>query len=90
MDNVQTPLFIPASSTAKGSGLAAGTPSLNIDDIFGDCFFTPSGETVFLDHEDGDAIGEMCEKGRFFCLAVKSSKVKCSESGAAGSGHPQP
>ena len=66
MDNVQTPLFVPASSSnsaIKGSGsngaaVAPGT-SLNIDDIFGDCFFTPNGETVFLDHDDEGAIGEL-------------------------------
>ena len=65
MDNVQTPLFIPASSAAAGPKGSApgGAPSLNIDDIFGDCFFTPSGETVFLDHDDGGAIGERVREG---------------------------
>jgi len=41
---------IPGVSTATAQALAAGRAgsSLNLDEIFGDCFFTPEGETVFL------------------------------------------
>lgn len=39
----------PLSSTAATALAQRGTPAtLNMDDIFGDCFFTPEGETVFL------------------------------------------
>lgn len=39
----------PLSNTAATALATRGTPAtLNLDDIFGDCFFTPEGETVFL------------------------------------------
>jgi|Transcript_12391 PAS domain S-box-containing protein len=40
---------VPGMSTATAAAVAQrGTPAtLNLDDIFGDCFFTPEGETVF-------------------------------------------
>ncbi|GMH72875.1 hypothetical protein TrLO_g7031 [Triparma laevis f. longispina] len=47
---VKTPFFTQAG--ASGSGGAGGAAALNIDDLFGDCFFTPNGETVFLDQSD--------------------------------------
>lgn len=52
--NIRPPQF----TAANGPGLSAptsaavqnrGTPStLNLDDIFGDCFFTPEGDAIFL------------------------------------------
>jgi len=41
---------LPPLSNAAATAIATrGTPAtLNLDDIFGDCFFTPEGETVFL------------------------------------------
>lgn len=44
---------LPPLSTAASNAIAQrGTPAtLNLDDIFGDCFFTPDGETVFLSDE---------------------------------------
>jgi PAS domain S-box-containing protein len=37
------------SASAAAAVQSRGTPStLNLDDIFGDCFFTPEGEAVFL------------------------------------------
>jgi len=36
----------PLSSTAQLA--LEARPQINLDDIFGDCFFTPEGETVFL------------------------------------------
>lgn len=37
------------SAAAEAAVRARGTPAtLNLDDIFGDCFFTPEGDTVFL------------------------------------------
>lgn len=38
---------IPPLSAAAQAALES-RPQINLDDIFGDCFFTPEGETVFL------------------------------------------
>ena len=52
--NIRPPQFVPANLPGMSSGAAAavqtrGTPStLNLDDIFGDCLFTPEGEAIFL------------------------------------------
>ena len=49
--NIQAPTFsaAPLSAQAQQAVSARGTPAtLNLDDIFGDCFFTPEGDTVFL------------------------------------------
>lgn len=43
---VKTPFFTQAG--ASSSGGAGGAAALNIDDLFGDCFFTPNGETGTL------------------------------------------
>ena len=45
-------------STATAAAVAQrGTPAtLNLDDIFGDCFFTPDGETVFQGEEIQDSV----------------------------------
>ncbi len=50
---IRPPQFIAAGVPLSASTSAAvqtrGTPStLNLDDIFGDCFFTPEGEAIFL------------------------------------------
>lgn len=52
--NIRPPQFIAAgvpglSVSTSAAVQARGTPStLNLDDIFGDCFFTPEGEAIFL------------------------------------------
>ena len=53
--NIRPPQFVAAgfpgglSTSAAAAVQSRGTPStLNLDDIFGDCFFTPEGEAVFL------------------------------------------
>eukprot|EP00571_Detonula_confervacea_P012375 CAMPEP_0172302696 /NCGR_PEP_ID=MMETSP1058-20130122/4351_1 /TAXON_ID=83371 /ORGANISM="Detonula confervacea, Strain CCMP 353" /LENGTH=453 /DNA_ID=CAMNT_0013013271 /DNA_START=62 /DNA_END=1423 /DNA_ORIENTATION=- len=52
--NIRPPQFIAAgvpglSASATAAVQSRGTPStLNLDDIFGDCFFTPEGEAIFL------------------------------------------
>ena len=52
--NIRPPQFIAAgvpglSASASSAVQSRGTPStLNLDDIFGDCFFTPEGEAIFL------------------------------------------
>lgn len=52
--NIRPPQFIAAgvpglSASASAAVQSRGTPStLNLDDIFGDCFFTPEGEAIFL------------------------------------------
>ena len=53
--SVKTPFFVSASATgtsAPGTQAAA----LNIDDLFGDCFFTPNGETG--ERKEGGGEGE--------------------------------
>ena len=53
-NNIRPPQFIAAgipglSSSNSAGGQALGTPAtLNLDDIFGDCFFTPDGDAIFL------------------------------------------
>jgi PAS domain S-box-containing protein len=48
--NVQAPTFVaPLSKEAQQAVQSRGNPnSLNLDDIFGECFFTPDGDAVFL------------------------------------------
>lgn len=59
----QAPCFtssVPPMSAATSQAVATrGTPAtLNLDDIFGDCFFTPKGDAVFLsDQVDNDNEG---------------------------------
>ena len=52
MNDIRPPQFIAASVPAASSSMVQqqrGTPGgLNLDDIFGDCFFTPEGEAIFL------------------------------------------
>jgi len=45
----------PLSSTAQLA--LEARPQINLDDIFGDCFFTPEGETVFL-NETSETVRE--------------------------------
>ena len=50
----------PQLSASTAAAVASrGTPAtLNLDDIFGDCFFTPEGDAVFLgDQAEGGADG---------------------------------
>ena len=53
-NNIRPPQFVAASgpglsANASSAVQSRGTPStLNLDDIFGDCFFTPEGEGIFL------------------------------------------
>ena len=52
-NNIRPPQFIaagvPGFSASNSGGGQAGTPAtLNLDDIFGDCFFTPDGDAIFL------------------------------------------
>jgi len=54
--NIQAPLFLPPLSS-QADQATRGLVSLNLDEIFGDCFFTPDGDTVFLSEAaDPDAI----------------------------------
>eukprot|EP00550_Attheya_septentrionalis_P010347 CAMPEP_0198281146 /NCGR_PEP_ID=MMETSP1449-20131203/1124_1 /TAXON_ID=420275 /ORGANISM="Attheya septentrionalis, Strain CCMP2084" /LENGTH=518 /DNA_ID=CAMNT_0043976785 /DNA_START=346 /DNA_END=1902 /DNA_ORIENTATION=+ len=48
-NNNTTNAVAPLSSSSLQAVANKGTPAtLNLDDIFGDCFFTPDGDTVFL------------------------------------------
>ena len=54
VNSIQAPTFsaAPLSSHAQHALSTRGTPAtLNLDDIFGDCFFTPEGDTVFLSEQ---------------------------------------
>jgi len=61
---VQAPqFFAPLSQQTQHAVSTRGTPStLNLDDIFGDCFFTPEGDTVFLSEgqQQDQLIGSDC------------------------------
>lgn len=48
--NIQAPTFLaPLSQQTQHAVSTRGTPAtLNLDDIFGDCFFTPEGDQIFL------------------------------------------
>lgn len=46
LNHIRTPQFIVAGVPAVQQ--RGTTASLNLDDIFGDCFFTPEGEAIFL------------------------------------------
>jgi len=47
--NIQAPLFLPSIMSSQADQASKqGLITLNLDEIFGDCFFTPDGETVFL------------------------------------------
>jgi|AntRauTorckE5430_2_1112549.scaffolds.fasta_scaffold13743_1 hypothetical protein len=56
--NIQHPTFLqPLTQGTQHAVQTRGTPStLNLDDIFGDCFFTPEGDQIFLseNHNDDD------------------------------------
>lgn len=57
--NVQPPNFAPFSSQTQQAVATRGTPAtLNLDDIFGDCFFTPEGDAVFLSETAPAATGD--------------------------------
>lgn len=66
MSNLPTaPIFtshLPGLSTSASAAVAQrGTPAtLNLDDIFGDVFFTPDGDTVFMGEQEG---GEVLPSG---------------------------
>ncbi|GFH56625.1 hypothetical protein CTEN210_13101 [Chaetoceros tenuissimus] len=53
--NIQPPTFVaPLSQSTQHAVQTRGTPAtLNLDDIFGDCFFTPDGDQIFLSENPG-------------------------------------
>ena len=53
--NIQAPLF--HSAYVQADQTSGGEVTLNLDEIFGDCFFTPDGNTIFLSEtNDPDAL----------------------------------
>lgn len=52
--NIQHPTFVaPLSQQSLHAVQTRGNPStLNLDDIFGDCFFTPEGDQIFLSENE--------------------------------------
>lgn len=60
-NSIQAPTFSAATQHAVAT---KGTPAtLNLDDIFGDCFFTPEGDTVFLSEQSNYDSGNLGELG---------------------------
>lgn len=53
--SIVAPTFLaPLSQQTQQAVISRGTPStLNLDDIFGDCFFTPEGDQIFLSETQG-------------------------------------
>mmetsp|Transcript_3952 Transcript_3952/g.7601 ORF Transcript_3952/g.7601 Transcript_3952/m.7601 type:complete len:450 (+) Transcript_3952:468-1817(+) len=51
---IQPPTFVaPLSQQSQHAIQTRGNPStLNLDDIFGDCFFTPEGDQIFLSENE--------------------------------------
>jgi hypothetical protein len=51
---IQHPTFVaPLSQQSQHAVQTRGNPStLNLDDIFGDCFFTPEGDQIFLSENE--------------------------------------
>jgi preprotein translocase subunit SecD len=54
--HIVAPTFLaPLSQPTQQAVSTRGTPStLNLDDIFGDCFFTPEGDQIFLSESQND------------------------------------
>lgn len=52
--HIQHPTFVaPLSQQSQHAVQTRGNPStLNLDDIFGDCFFTPEGDQIFLSENE--------------------------------------
>lgn len=71
------PTFAPSVPNMSASAAAAvaqrGTPAtLNLDDIFGDVFFTPDGDTVFMgEQQDEQAVLPSGEKDNVAPVASK-------------------
>ncbi|KAL7458453.1 hypothetical protein ACHAWC_011053 [Mediolabrus comicus] len=76
--NIRPPQFIAAgvpglSASASAAVQSRGTPStLNLDDIFGDCFFTPEGEAVFLSENPQMQQGSILASGESVPAQVAS------------------
>lgn len=54
---VKPPQFLAPLSHQAQHAVSTRTSTLNFDDIFGDCFFTPEGDTVFLSDTQGADAG---------------------------------
>ena len=89
----------PQLSASTAAAVASrGTPAtLNLDDIFGDCFFTPEGDAVFLgDQAEGGADGSQGGGGvvasaeavptRMASRPAPDAAAASAPAGAAGSG----
>lgn len=63
--NIQPPTFVaPLSQSTEHAVQTRGTPAtLNLDDIFGDCFFTPDGDQIFLSENPGALDGSVQTSG---------------------------
>ena len=89
----------PQLSASTAAAVASrGTPAtLNLDDIFGDCFFTPEGDAVFLGDQAEDGAARSQDGGgvvasaeavptRMASRPAPDAAAASAPAGAAGSG----
>ena len=86
MNNIRPPQFIAAGVPAASSSMVQqqrGTPGgLNLDDIFGDCFFTPEGEAIFL--SENPQLQQQLVQQQQQRLQAEEQKLSFLTSGEAG------
>ena len=87
MNNIRPPQFIAAGVPAASSSMVQqqqrGTPGgLNLDDIFGDCFFTPEGEAIFL--SENPQLQQQLVQQQQQLLQAEQQKLSFLTSGEAG------
>ena len=84
----------PQLSASTAAAVASrGTPAtLNLDDIFGDCFFTPEGDAVFLGDQAGGGAGGAQDGGGVVASAeaVPTRMASRPAPAAAGAGASAP
>ena len=84
----------PQLSASTAAAVASrGTPAtLNLDDIFGDCFFTPEGDAVFLGDQAGGGAGGAQDGGGVVASAeaVPTRMASRPAPAAAGAGAAAP
>ena len=85
MNNIRPPQFVAAGGpSSMAQQQQRGTPGgLNLDDIFGDCFFTPEGEAIFLS-ENPQLQQQLVQQQQQQLQAEQQQKLSFLTSGEAG------
>lgn len=92
--NIRPPQFVAANIPGMSTGAAAavqtrGTPStLNLDDIFGDCFFTPEGEAIFL--SENPQLQQQVQQQQLQQQQLQQNQQQFSQAGILPSGEAVP